>query len=151
MILDFPERHEKDWLLSCDKQKIDVTAVHHFLCYESYWALGIPEATVSRSIAHSVCVGLYLPDGSMAAFGRMITDKATFAYLCDIFVFKTHRGKGMGKSITQYFCDMADAFGLRRFLLTTQDAHTLYQQSGFTPFPWPERLMSRQGMAYKQI
>lgn len=148
MMSDFPEIIENEWLLSCDKQKIDRAVVHHFLCYESYWAAGIPEETVSRSIAHAICLGVYLHDGRMVGFGRMITDRATFAYLCDIFVLKEQRGKGLGKRMIQYFCDLADTFGLRRFLLTTQDAHDLYRQSGFEPFPWPERLMSRQGVSY---
>lgn len=145
---EFPDLTIDGWILSTDKNRIDEQVVHRYLCEESYWAKGIPFSTVQRSIAHSLCLGAYVEDGSMAGFGRMITDQATFAYLCDVFVRHPYRGQGLSKLMMQYFCMMADKYGLRRFLLTTQDAHGLYQQFGFTTFPWPERLMSRKGVQY---
>ncbi|PSK92609.1 GNAT family N-acetyltransferase [Taibaiella chishuiensis] len=142
------ERKIDNLLISADKAKIDARVVHHFLDQESYWARGIPFDTVVRAIEHSICLGAYLPDGTLAGFGRMITDQATFAYLADVFVQPAYRGQGISKALMQVFCDMADEFGLRRFLLTTQDAHGLYHQYGFDPFPYPERLMSRPGVVY---
>ncbi|WP_118972655.1 GNAT family N-acetyltransferase [Taibaiella koreensis] len=138
-----------DYLFSAEKSRIDMTAIHAFLDKESYWARGIPYETVVRAIQGSVCIGIYDPEGQLAGFGRMITDRATFAYLADIFVLKTHRGKGLSKELMKVFCQLADRFGLRRFLLTTQDAHDLYRRSGFELFPYPERLMSRPGLSYQ--
>ena len=116
---------------------------------ESYWAKGIPFDTVERAVKFSLSIGIYDEKGVQVGFGRMITDRATFAYLADIFIVKSHRGKGLSKEMMNAFCRMADAFELRRFLLTTQDAHDLYRQSGFELFPYPERLMSRPGVVYK--
>ncbi len=136
------------FIFSTDKSRINLEAVHHFLNKESYWARGIPLDTVAKSIAHSVCLGAYTPEGSQAGFGRMITDQATFAYLADVFVLKEYRECGIAKEMMRLFCLMADEFGLRRFLLTTQDAHELYRKFNFEPFPYPERLMSRKGVVY---
>lgn len=126
---------------SFNKQQIVVAEVLDFLTNQSYWARGITEATVCNAIAHSVCLGVYAPDGRMAGFGRMITDRATFGYLADVFVPVAFRGRGISKQMMHLFCELAKAFGLRRLLLTTQDAHGLYGQFDFVPFPWPERLM----------
>jgi len=143
----FPEKQEDGWLLSTDKNKLNLSAIHQFLSVESYWAKGVPLATVQKSIEHSICLGAYHTDQGLAGFGRLITDRATFAYLCDVFVLTPFRGKGLGKLMMNYFCEMADDFGLRRFILTTQDAHSFYRESGFEPFPWPERLMSRTAIS----
>ncbi len=145
------ERKFDNLLISTDKKKIDAGVVHQFLDQESYWARGVPFDTVVVAIEHSICLGAYLPDGTLAGFGRMITDQATFGYLADVFVQKPYRGRGISKEMMKIFCEIADSFGLRRFLLTTQDAHELYRQSGFELFPYPERLMSRAGVAYKTI
>lgn len=142
------ERKIDNLLISTDKKKINAAVVHQFLDKESYWARGIPYDTVVTAIEHSICLAIYLPDGTMAGFGRMITDQATFAYLADIFVQQPYRGQGISKELMKVFCEMADDFSLRRFLLTTQDAHGLYRQSGFETFPYPERLMSRAGVVY---
>lgn len=138
----------EDYLFSIDKSRIQPQVVHAFLDQESYWARGIPFDTVQRAIEGAICIGIYDQEGQQVGFGRMITDRATFAYLADIFVLKAHRGKGLSKEMMRLFCQLADTFGLRRFLLTTQDAHDLYRQSGFEMFPHPERLMSRPGVQY---
>lgn len=137
-----------EFLFSCNKANIPVAAVYDFLAHRSYWAKGISLETVACSIEHSICIGIYDSDGALAGFGRMITDRATFAYLADIFVIESYRGKGLSKELMRLFCGLAEDFGLRRFILTTQDAHSLYAQFGFEPFPWPERIMSRQGVSY---
>lgn len=137
---------EKDgFTYSFDKQRIDTETVHDFLARRSYWALGIDVEVVRESIAHSICLGVYDADNRMAGFGRMITDRATFGYLADVFVLEDFRGRGISRQMMQLFCGLAEAFRLRRFLLTTQDAHGLYAQCGFRPFPWPERLMLYTG------
>lgn len=92
------ERKIDNLLISADKAKIDARVVHHFLDQESYWARGIPFDTVVRAIEHSICLGAYLPDGTLAGFGRMITDQATFAYLADVFVQPAYRGQGISKA-----------------------------------------------------
>ena len=138
------------YLFSSDKSKLQAAVIHQFLDKESYWAQGIPYETLLKSIRHSICIGIYTAQGEQIGFGRMITDQATFAYLCDIFVVETHRGKGLSKELMRIWCKLADQFGVRRFLLTTQTAHELYRQTGFEPFPHPERLMSRPGAVYKK-
>lgn len=146
----FPEFTFEGYLFSADKTRIQPDVVYRYLDQESYWAKGIPFETVKRSIEYSICLGIYDKEGGQVGFGRLITDRATFAYLCDIFVLKEHRGQGLSKELMNAFCQIADDFELRRFLLTTQDAHGLYKQSGFEMFPWPERLMSRPGVVYQQ-
>ena len=143
------DRNFGSFLISSDKSKIDAGVVHRFLDKESYWAQGVPLDTVKRAIEYSICLGVYQNNDTLVSFGRMITDRATFAYLADIFVLKEYRGQGISKALMNAFCDLGDQFGLRRFLLTTQDAHGLYRQSGFVPFPYPERMMSRPGVVYK--
>lgn len=145
----FPDYQYQGYLFSSDKGKIQTEVVHRFLDQDSYWAKGIPFGTVERAIKFSLSIGIYDETGVQVGFGRMITDRATFAYLADIFVLKAHRGKGLSKEMMRGFCHLADAFGLRRFLLTTQDAHELYRQTGFEMFPYPERMMSRPGVVYK--
>lgn len=144
----FPDFIVDNYLFSSDKSKIPVEEVHQFLSHESYWAKRIPLDVVKRSIDNSICIGIYENAQKFAGFGRMITDRASFAYLADIFITNENRGKGLSKVMMKTFCTLADEFGLRRLLLTTQDAHGLYAQCGFEPFPWPERLMSRKGVIY---
>lgn len=142
------EFFENGYLFSTDKNKIPVSDVHRFLSKESYWAQRIPYEVVEKTIENSICITVYNESNMLAGFGRMVTDKASFGYLADIFIIKEHRGKGLSKIMMQCFCNLADQFGLRRFILTTQDAHKLYEQFDFTPFLWPERLMSRAGVVY---
>src|ERR1700748_1998983 len=148
--LVFPDYQHQGYLFSSDKTKIQTGIVHRFLDQDSYWAKGIPPETVARAVKGSLCIGIYDETGAQVGFGRMITDRATFAYLADIFVLKAHRGKGLSKEMMRAFCHLADEFELRRFLLTTQDAHELYRQTGFEKFPDPERRMSGPGAVYKQ-
>lgn len=143
-----PEFYENGFLFSTDNKRLQLASIHRFLSEESYWAQRIPFETVQQSVENSLCIGIYEENGQQAGFGRMITDQATFAYLADIFIVKMHRGKGLSKIMMRMFCEAAEHFGLRRFILTTQDAHSLYAQFGFVPFPWPERMMSRPGRQY---
>ncbi len=138
-----------DFTISTDKQKIDIEAVHRYLGEESYWAKNIPFETVKQSIEHSICLGAYTTDDRLAGFARLVTDQATFGYICDVFVLNEYRGKGISKFMMQIVCDLADEFKLRRLLLVTQDAHGLYRQSGFETYAFPERMMSRKGVVYE--
>lgn len=148
--LVFPDFEFDGYFFSSDKSRLQPEVIHQYLDHESYWAKGIPFNTVLRAIEFSICIGIYDDKLNQVGYGRMITDRATFAYVADIFVLKEHRGQGLSKVMMQTFCNLADEFQLRRFLLTTQDAHGLYRQSGFDMFPWPERLMSRPGVVYTQ-
>lgn len=130
------------YLLSTDKSKIELEIVHSYLSNESYWAEGIPIETVKRSIDHSLCFGIYFDNGQVG-FARIISDFTTFAYLADVFVLPGHRGKGLSKWLMKIIMEYPDLQGLRRFLLTTMDAHELYRKYGFTEYPQPERMMSR--------
>lgn len=118
---------------------MDMTVIHGFLS-QSYWAKGIPQATLRKALQNSLCFGLF--DGEQqVGFARMVTDKATFAYLADVFVLESHRGHGGAKALMTAIMDHADLQGLRRMLLATRDAHSLYRQFGFTDLARPEIMM----------
>lgn len=134
------ETYNGDYCISTDRSKLDITVIHRYLSEESYWAQGIPVSVVQRSIDHSFCFGLYHHD-AQAGFARLITDKATFAYLADVFILPAHRGKGLSKWMLSVIHDHPDMQGLRRWMLGTRDAHGLYAQFGWTPIP--EETVSR--------
>jgi len=119
---------------------MDIAAIHNFLSKESYWAKGIPLETVEISLKNSFCAGLF-DDNTQIGFARFVTDYATFAYLADVYVLKEHRGKGLSKMLMKYIMDLEWTKGLRRMLLATLDAHSLYQQFGFQSPRNPEWLM----------
>ena len=128
-----------EYVISTDPQKIDVETVHRFLT-QSYWAAGIPIDVVRRSMENSLCFGLY--EGSeQAGFARVITDYATFAYIGDVFVAEAHRGRGLSKWMLRVIREHPALQGLRRWLLATRDAHTLYGRFGFTALEKPEAWM----------
>ena len=117
--------------ISTDQSRLDADLVFHFLSEESYWAPGIPRAVVERSITNSICFGVY-HDEAQVGFARIVTDKATFAYVADVFILESHRGKGLSKWLMHEVMEHPDLHGLRRLLLLTSDAHSLYAQFGFT-------------------
>jgi GNAT superfamily N-acetyltransferase len=130
-----------DLFISTDPTLMDLDVIHGFLS-RSYWAAGIPRATVERAMAGSMSFGLF--EGShQIGYARVITDKATFAYLADVFVLEGHRGRGLGKWLVEVLLAHPDLQGLRRFVLATRDAHGLYAMHGFTPLSAPERMMER--------
>lgn len=128
--------------ISDDKGRLDVPLIHRFLSEEAYWSLGIPYSTVQRAINHSLCFGGYLA-GQQVAFARVITDKATFGYLADVFVLSAHRGQGHSKALLAAILAHPDLQGLRRLMLATSDAHGLYAGVGFTPPASPTSLMEK--------
>ena len=125
--------------ISCDKDRLDIEAIHAFLEH-SYWSPGISIDIVRRSISNSLCFGVY--HGSrQIGFARVVTDQATFAYLADVYLLETYRGRGFAKKLLQFVMAHPDLQGLRRFMLATRDAHSLYRRFGFDSVMNPERLM----------
>ncbi|MCX6951630.1 MAG: GNAT family N-acetyltransferase [Verrucomicrobia bacterium] len=137
------ETHHAGYLLSDDPARLDVGAVHAYLT-RSYWAAGIPRDVVARSLENSLCVGVYAPDGAQVGLVRVITDSATFAYLCDVYVLEAHRGRGLSQAALRLLSTHPRLQNLRRQHLVTQDAHGLYSQFGFTPLATPERHMEKR-------
>jgi GNAT superfamily N-acetyltransferase len=128
-----------EYQMSTDRQRIDIAAVHAFLT-QSYWSPGIPRGVVERAIENSLCFGVYL-GAQQVGFARVITDKATFAYLADVFIIESHRGKGLSKWLMEFVTAHEELQGLRRFLLATKDAHALYAKFGFEALGNPSRIM----------
>lgn len=131
---------DNGFIFSDDINLVDVKAVHHYLSTQSYWAKLIPLETVQISIANSLCFGVY-KDGKQAGFARWVTDRATFAYLCDVYIENDFRGLGLSKKLLSLMLFHPDLQGLRRYSLATLDAHGLYAQFGFKPISTPENLM----------
>ncbi|MGZ3241310.1 MAG: GNAT family N-acetyltransferase [Burkholderiaceae bacterium] len=127
--------------ISTNQDELDIPLIHRFLSEESYWKKGVSLEIVRKSLKHSMCFGGFIGDKQIA-FGRVITDYADFGYLRDVFVLKEHRGKGYGKLIVQEILSHPELRGVN-FMLGTEDAHSLYEQFGFTAVPNPERLMRR--------
>ena len=127
--------------LSGDPARIDAAATHAYLA-RSYWAQGIPRATVEKSIAHSLCVAAYC-SGEQVGFARVITDRATFAYLADVYVLEEHRGHGISHAMLDWLHSHPELQGLRRWALFTQDAQELYAKHGWSQYPHPERMLTR--------
>jgi GNAT superfamily N-acetyltransferase len=128
-----------DLMVSTEKRRLDTEVIHKFLA-NSYWANGIPMATVVRSLEGSLCFGVYCGK-SQIGFARVVSDLATFAYLADVFVIEEYRGRGISKWLMECILAHPDLQGLRRWLLGTRDAHGLYKQFGFAPLSNPERFM----------
>jgi GNAT superfamily N-acetyltransferase len=137
-----------NFLITTDKALLDVDVIHSYLSKESYWAMNVPREVVERSIAGSECFGIY-HEQQQIAFARVITDKATFAYLADVFILDTFRGQGLSKWLLEVIHAHPELQGLRRWMLGTRDAHTLYEQFGWTRFGEEQmkRFMHRQDRA----
>ena len=127
--------------ISADPGRLQPDAIHAYLV-RSYWSPGVPRAVVDRAIANSLCFGIYVAaSNKQVGFARVVTDKATFAYLADVYVLEEHRGQGLSKRLVATIQAHPDLQGLRRFMLATADAHGLYAQFGFKPLAAPERVM----------
>ena len=126
--------------VSDEVDRLDVAQVHRWLSKESYWAQGRPRAITEKAISRSLNLGLFDATGTQAGFCRWVTDGATFAWLCDVFVDPDHRGRGAGVFLVRCATEHPEVRGLR-FLLGTKDAHTLYSRFGFGPPVHPERMM----------
>ncbi|MGH8824510.1 MAG: GNAT family N-acetyltransferase [Jiangellaceae bacterium] len=137
-------RRQRDdgYEVSDDPTRIDFDAVHRFL-RTSYWSPGVSRETVERAAAGSIAMGLYAPDGVQAGYARAVTDRATFGYLADVFVFPEHRGRGLSRFLVRTLLEHPELITLRRWMLATADAHGVYEALGFTALDDPDRWMVR--------
>jgi GNAT superfamily N-acetyltransferase len=128
--------------ISADPTRLDLDAIHAFLS-RSYWSPGVPKDVVARAIANSLCFGAYESGehGAQIGFARVVTDKATFAYLADVYVLEAHRGRGLSHRLVEHALAHPELQGLRRMMLATRDAHGLYAAHGFAPLAAPDRFM----------
>jgi GNAT superfamily N-acetyltransferase len=135
------EYHRYGYTISTDKDRIDIPVIHEYLSERSYWAAGRPLEIVEQSIQHSLCFGVYKGD-KLAGFARVVTDQATFAWLCDVFILEKYRRRGIAKWMIQTITQYPDLQDLKLFLLATSDAHGLYEvYGGFSSLPNPEKWM----------
>jgi GNAT superfamily N-acetyltransferase len=133
------EQHRGEYTVSSDPTRMDIDAIHGYLS-RAYWCEGIPRTTLERAMRYSLCFGVFEGE-TQIGFVRVVTDYTTFAYVCDVFVLESHQGKGLGTWLMQCVMRHPDLQGLRRWLLTTRDAHELYRKVGFTLLSKPERHM----------
>ena len=131
-----------DYLISDDPARLDVAAIHAYLG-RSYWAEGIPLDTVTRALQGSLCLGVYTADSVQVGLVRIVSDYATFAYVCDVYVLEAHRGHRLAQAAMKAALDHPKLQGLRRLNLVTRDAHGLYARFGFTPVARPDRYMEK--------
>jgi GNAT superfamily N-acetyltransferase len=149
MIFELPHG---DYLLSDDPSRLDLDVIHGYLARESYWAGDIPRDIVERAVRNSLCIGAYASAGFQVGLARLVTDYATYAWLCDVFVVESHRRHGLGKALIQAVVAHPRLQNLRRIALATRDAHGLYAQFGFTPLATPQTHMERRNQEiYRQL
>ena len=138
------EHQHGDYLISTDPSRLDLASVHRFLSEESYWAQGRPFEVQRRAIEHSaLVVGAYTRAGGQVGFARMVTDLATWAWLCDVYVTPEHRGGGLGTAVVRTIVEHPDVAGIRWQFLATRDAHDLYAKFGYRRLDDPARWMHR--------
>jgi len=136
------ESQRDEFLISTDPSRLNFDVIHGFLT-NCYWSKGIPREVVARSIEHSLCFGVYDGSGAQLGFARVVSDFATVAYLGDVFILESHRGRGLSKLLMECITQHPALQGLRRWILLTRDAHGLYKKFGFTPVKAPDRYMER--------
>jgi GNAT superfamily N-acetyltransferase len=140
----FSDTNEHEYEISTDKERLDMDLIHDFLANQSYWAKDIPFEVMKKSIENAMCFGAY-HQGKQVGFARVVTDYATIAYIGDVFIIETYRGRGLGKRLIKTIIDHPGLKGLRLWLLGTRDAHDLYRKFGFkkvTETPAVERFMT---------
>ena len=133
--------HEHAFSVDTDLERIDLDTVHRWLSTDSYWATGRSRETVQRAAEGSLNFGVHDAAGALCAYARVVTDRATFAWLCDVYVDREHRGQGIGHLLVRAVVDALAPMRLSRVMLATADAHELYEHVGFGPVPHPEQLM----------
>ncbi len=142
-------RVNKGFSISTNKEYLDVDVIHNFLNQEAYWSKGIPKETVRKSIENTtLCFGVFKGEiGNevieQVGFARVITDLATYAYLCDVFILPDYRKLGLSKWLMEVITNHSELQGVRRFMLATNDAHSLYKKYGFEQIDNPERFMQK--------
>ena len=139
-IPSLPEGYE----FSADSARVDIDRTYRWLSTDAYWAKGRPREKHERAVASSMNFGVFdTASGEQVAYARVVTDHAAFAWLCDVYVDPSARGKGIGTAFVGAVCEELRPFGLRRILLATHDAHGVYEKVGFKPLEWPDRWMAR--------
>jgi GNAT superfamily N-acetyltransferase len=139
--MEYTWQHD-NYLISTDKNKLDIEVIHAFL-KNTYWANERTIDDIKVSIEHSRCFGLYVNDKQIG-FARAITDFATFAYLADVFVLSSHQGAGLGKWLVETVLNFSELANVKTWVLSTKDAHGLYEKYGFHPLSYPDRIMARR-------
>lgn len=140
------ERTHGDYLISTDRARLDLDVIHRYLATESYWARGRPRDTQERAIECShLVVGAYTADRAQVGFARMVTDLATWAWLCDVFVLPDHQGGGLGTALVETIVEHPDVVDVKQQFLATADAHQLYAKFGYAPLDDPTKWMGRPG------
>jgi GNAT superfamily N-acetyltransferase len=135
------KRREDGYEVDTDPQRLDVARVHDWISNDSYWARGRSAELMRQAIDGSLCFGVYATDGSQVAFARVVTDSATFAWVCDVYVARPVRGQGIGTWLAQCVQEHVVDLGVRRVVLATADAHGVYAKAGFSPVAAPDRWM----------
>jgi len=136
-----------EYSISTDTTKLDIEAIHDYLCNKSYWAKGRSLQAVKKSIDNSICFGLYDSEGNTLGFARVVTDKVVYAYLMDLFIFEEFQGKGLGAKLVEHILEQKD-LQVRLWFLATKSAHGLYKKFGFTTVDDPEKLMYKRDENY---
>ena len=136
------KQRKGEYEIDTDKRRLDLAGIHRFLSQEAYWAKSRTLEQTLTAIENSLCFGLY-HGREQVGFARVVTDRATFAYIGDVYVLDGHRGRGLSKWLMQTIDEQPDMQNLRRWLLATKDAHGLYAQYGFETLVHPERWMER--------
>lgn len=131
-----------EFTISTDKTLLDIDEIHRFLTEEAYWASERTFQQTKTAIENSICFGIYCGERQIG-FARVVSDKATFAYVGDVFVLTEYRGQGFSKWMMQVIIDHPELQGLRRWVLATKDAHGLYRQFDFAELRFPERWMEK--------
>jgi GNAT superfamily N-acetyltransferase len=132
----------EEFTISTDSEKLQLDVIHKYLSEESYWAQGRAFEVTERAIENSLSFGVYQGE-TQAGFARVVTDRATFAWVADVFILPEYRGKSLSKRLMEAILSHPELQGLRRWVLATKDAHGLYVQFEFTPMKFPERWMER--------
>ncbi|GAA2839195.1 GNAT family N-acetyltransferase [Kitasatospora paracochleata] len=133
--------------ISTDPDLLDLDLVHHWLSTDAFWALGRSRETVEKAAGASINFGAYDGEGRQVAYARVVTDLATFGWLCDVYVDREHRGQGLGTRLAEAVRDHLAPYRLKRLMLSTLDAHEVYARAGFVPFAEPQNLMIIPGPA----
>ncbi|MDD3814377.1 MAG: GNAT family N-acetyltransferase [Desulfocapsaceae bacterium] len=136
-----------EYSISTGKSKLNVEAIHDYLCHKSYWARGRSLERVKKSIENSMCFGMYDSKNNMLGFARVVTDKVVFAYLMDLFIFEEYQGKGLGTKLVKHIIEQPD-LQVKLWLLATANAHGLYKKFGFSNLDTPERYMFKRDEKY---
>ncbi|MFC0628816.1 GNAT family N-acetyltransferase [Kribbella deserti] len=139
--LESPAATAGTYVVDDDAARLDLDVIHGFL-RTAYWSPGVPREVVERAIANSLCFGLYAPDSRQVGFARLVTDRATFAWLADVFVLDSERGRGLGRFLVSTTLNHPDVAAVRRIMLATADAHDLYRSYGFSDLEVPSRYLA---------